>query len=162
MNELVAQSGVFEIAEGMSPDKIRKQFPAASDSEIKKYIAMVFAGLKASNQGETDAAMMLEVYSMVLAGKPLFAVEAATKAFLNGHVPDASKTFAPSSAEFVSEVDRQFWLRIRFKKEPEPPKIEHSPDHKEKMIAKFDALKKTIARPVKTNGRLIAEQERGL
>lgn len=125
MNKIaIINPDFFEVTEGTPIEEIKDHFPIISDSEIKKYLAMLFTGLKFADKGETNSAMALEVYSMVLEGKSLFAVEAAVKAFLTGVVPDVSKTFVPSTAELTSEVERQFWLHVKWKKSPKERVLE--------------------------------------
>lgn len=137
MKDLTIQNNrVVEFERGTSEEQVRARFPAISESEIKKFLAMLFTGLKFADRGEVNSAMALEVYALVLRGKPQIAVEAAVRAFLIGVVPEASRTFVPSTGELAAEVERQFWLHVRFKKDPlpEPEQIVPAKNFKQRWL----------------------------
>jgi hypothetical protein len=70
--------------------------------------------------------MLLRTYRAVLANCSSQAIVEAAQRFTTGRVPDQSKTFAPSVAEFLGEVERQQEL-IDIKKKPALPPPRYFP-----------------------------------
>jgi hypothetical protein len=52
-------------------------------------------------------------YLMAMDAAPLFAVQAAVRAFIRGEVEGQHETFRPSPATFSKEVRRQIFLKVR-------------------------------------------------
>ena len=119
MNKLVVcqENRFYLFPSGTELKQILEQLPSATDAEIKEAVVLLFAGLKSRDDGIFNSGVTAEVYRMVLAGKPSYAIQAAVQGFLNGEVDGVNKTFVPSTAELVSEVNRQIWLRVRTEKE---------------------------------------------
>lgn len=127
-NELTTQFHV--VPAHATAEEIWAKFPKASESEKAECVAIIASGLKNQNAGQTSAEMQLRVYSMAMDGLPAFAIRAAAQSFVRGDVPEASKTFMPSSAEFVNEAKRQFWMHIRREREAQPePEVTLSDSH---------------------------------
>jgi hypothetical protein len=129
MNEIVKrENGVFVVPADMPAEAVKARFPKATEADTAKAVAMLFTGLKAADRGDMNAEMTAEIYGLVLAEYPTFAIEAAVLAFLRGQVEGASNTFVPSTAELVNEIERQFWLRIRHERRSEPDMVPVLPD----------------------------------
>lgn len=127
------------VPENMSVDEIRENLPAASKVEVNKAIGMLFTGRKSANRGDDDAEMTAQVYAIAISDYPAYAIEAAVMAILKGKAPNIAPVFVPSTDEFVGEIERQMWLRIRREETPvEPPKAVLPDTHFSK---KWEAMK---------------------
>jgi len=144
MGELVPinKNGFLWFSEEASLEEIRKSLAPADGRDIGHAIATIFSALKSSDRGEVDSAMTARVYEMALEEFPAYAIHAAVKAFVMGKVEGASKTFVPSTAELVNEIEKQMWLVVR-KQSPKAPEPVLPDDHFSKRweSIKDDALK---------------------
>jgi hypothetical protein len=106
---------------GESVQDVKSRVPSASDDEILKHLAVLFAAMKTRNGDDAQMKVTRNVFMAVLRGEPAFAVAAAVEAFCRGKVPGADRTFVPSTAELAAEVHRQFLAAIKIGTEDRPP-----------------------------------------
>lgn len=111
----------IEFPSGTTHGEIINSIEPATQKEMAKSISALFTARKASNRGDTDAIMTVQVYEMALSGLPAFAIEAAVFAIIKGKAPNIAPVFVPSTDELVAEVERQMWMRIRVTEEPKAP-----------------------------------------
>lgn len=142
MGELVPinKNGFLWFKEEATIEEIRQSLTPANKFEVGEAIAMIFSALKSGDRGEGDSAMTAKMYEMALEEFPAYAIRAAVKAFVMGRVEGASRTFVPSTAELVNEIEKQMWLVVR-KETPKPP-IPILPDNH--FSKKWEAVKADV------------------
>lgn len=117
-NLVIAPSSEFiEVPLGMSVEEIRKSLPRATHQEIAKSIAMLFSSRAFRSQSQDEAAMSLEVYQMVVAEYPAYALKGAVWAIMKNKAPNIAPKWIPTTDELCAEIERHMWLRIRRKQE---------------------------------------------
>ena len=145
MGELVPinKNGFLWFSGEATIEEIRQSLVPADKMQIGEAIAMIFSALKSGDRGEGDSAMTARMYEMALEDFPAYAIHAAVKAFVLGKVEGASKTFVPSTAELVNEIEKQMWLSVRREHPIIGPEIKLPDNHlKNKWLEKFNGLNK--------------------
>lgn len=142
---IAPNSEFIEVPSGMGVDEIRQSLPRANQQEIAKSIAMLFSSRAFKNQTDTEAAMSLEVYQMVVAEYPAYALKGAVWAIMKNKAPDIAPKWMPTTDELCAEIERQMWTRIRVKQDKPniAPVLQNNHFAKKWETLKATALKNT-------------------
>ena len=109
-------------------------------------------------QGNIDPDVQIRVYVAASRGIREDAIISAADRFMRGKVKDQNRSFAPSSAEFACECEREaerLALLENYRPRIAPPQDDFraTPEHRQKMRHLFELLKRARA------GDIMAQQE---
>jgi hypothetical protein len=110
---MTVEDGIYHFPKEVTVNQIIASMPKASEREVIDSLKIMFASMPTRDQSGAEAQIAAMGYLMAMDAAPLFAVQAAVRAFIRGEVEGQHETFRPSPATFSKEVRRQIFLKVR-------------------------------------------------